>query len=317
MSRAIFRVVAAGPHVSIQDAGRPGFLRYGVPTSGPMDRMAFSAAQRAAGATPQDPAIEVSRGGLALDCAEGAITVAVAGGGFVVEVGSLRTGSWSVLAVRQGERLAIRPGPWGSWTYLAFAGRLAAPRWLGSASTHSPSGLGGGRLLPGMELVVDGTQAAVSAVRTLSCPVSARPRSRVAVVLGPQERFFAPEAVQTLLEARFALTDSYDRMGVRLRGPALEPEGALAIPSAPVLRGSVQVGGDGVASVLLADHQTTGGYPRLATIVDDDLDGFVQLRPHDTVRFHAVSPEEAVLRARQRRAARARYLVSVTATARG
>jgi allophanate hydrolase len=78
----------------------------------------------------------------------------------------------------------------------------------------------------------------------------------------------------------------------------LTPEGALSIPSEPILRGSVQVAGDGLATVMLADHGTTGGYPKIATVVSDDLDGFVQLRPNDAVRFKLISPPQAVALAR-------------------
>jgi len=87
---------------------------------------------------------------------------------------------------------------------------------------------------------------------------------------------------------------------VRLSGPPLTPLGALGIASAPVVRGSVQVSGDGVATVLLADHQTTGGYPRLATMLSDDTDGFAQLRPRDRVTFRLVTPEKAIALARFR-----------------
>jgi 5-oxoprolinase (ATP-hydrolysing) subunit C len=127
-------------------------------------------------------------------------------------------------------------------------------------------------------------------------------------VLGPQDRFFGADRIEVLLGATFRLTDAYDRMGVRLRGPSLAPEAALAIPSEAVLRGSIQVAGDGVAAVLLADHQTTGGYPKIATVVDSDLDGFVQLRPHAAVAFRALTPDRAVAARRARAQALARML---------
>jgi allophanate hydrolase len=121
----------------------------------------------------------------------------------------------------------------------------------------------------------------------------------VHAVAGPQDRFFSVETLNDFASLPFHLTDSYDRMGVRLRGPMLEPEAALSIPSEAILRGSVQVSGDGVATVLLADHQTTGGYPKIATILSDDLDAFAQLRPHDRVRFQMISAADAVTRARR------------------
>lgn len=308
MTGAILSVAAAGPQVTVQDGGRPGLMRYGVPASGPMDRLAFAAAQAAVGNPPGGPAIEISRGGLTLDCAAGALTVAVAGGGFVVEAGDRRLGSWAVFGLEAGERLAIRPGPWGSWAYLAVAGTLRTPRWLGSAATHGPSGLGGGAIAAGDTLRVGGAARRPERHGPVPCPVAARPRRLLRVVTGPQDRFFAPGTLDLFLDAAFALTDAGDRMGLRLAGPPLAPAGPLDMASEPVARGSVQVAGDGVATVLMADHQTTGGYPRIATVIDPDLDGLAQLRPRDRVAFRAVTPAAAVAVARRQAARRGAWL---------
>lgn len=310
MADALLRVVQAGPHVTVQDGGRRGMMRYGVPASGPMDRKALVIANTALGNAPGAAGIEVSPGGLVLDCVSGSVTLAAAGGGFILDVDGTRRGSWCVLGLRAGQRLVVRPGPWGCWMMLAFAGRIDRPGWLGSLATHGASGLGGGRLAAGDEIRVTGTQALPD--RPLPCPVTARPRPLLHAVAGPQDRFFGPAAMNALQHGGFRLTSAYDRMGVRLAGPGLLPEGALAIPSEPILRGSVQVAGDGVATVLLADHQTTGGYPKIATVIDDDLDGFVQCRPGQAIRFRLISPEVAVTIARQRSASFARYLGQLT-----
>lgn len=293
------RVAFAGPHVTLQDAGRFGLMRFGVPHSGPLDAKAFAIAHAALGNPPGGTAIEVSLGGLTLDCLEGAVTLAVVGGGFIVQKGAQRAGAWQILSLRAGERLVIRPGPWGSWTYLAFAGQIVAPLWLGSSATHGPSGLGGGPLVAGQELRIENAALRPQIEGAIPCPVWARPRGLVHAVLGPQERFFAAESQADLATATFRLTASYDRMGVRLKGPALRPEGALSIPSEPLLRGSVQVAGDGLATVMLADHGTTGGYPKIATVIAEDLDGFVQLRPGAALRFRLISAAEAVALARR------------------
>ena len=311
MSGTVLSVGFAGPHVSIQDGGRHGFMRFGVPASGPMDRASFAAANVALGNPAGHPAIEVSMGGLALQCVSGAVTFAIAGGGFVVEHGERRAGSWTVATLRAGERLAIRPGHWGSWTYLGFAGTLAASEWLGSASTHALSGLGGGRLATGQQLTVADAETRAGREGAIPCPVTARPSHELHVVPGPQDRFFATETMAAFLAGPYSLTDAYDRMGVRLQGPALPPHAPLDMPSEPIVRGSVQVAGDGVATVLLADHQTTGGYPKIATVIDTDLDAFVQLRPRDMVAFRAVTPARAVELARMRAASGARYLAAV------
>lgn len=298
MADARLTVRACGPLVSVQDAGRFGMLRFGVPASGPMDRLAHAAAHTALGNAPGAAAIEISLGGLELVCDAGEVSCCITGGEFRVAHAGTVTRSWCVRTLRAGDTLALRPGTWGSWAYLAFAGELDCPRWAGHAATHAASGLGGGLLAAGVTLVVH--HAAVRGEREgeLPLPELARPRAIARVVLGPQTGQFEADAVAALLREGFALTPAYDRMGVRLAGPALALRDALSIPSEAALRGSLQVAGDGVASLLLADHQTTGGYPKIATVLACDLDGVVQLRPHDALRFEAVQPAEAIALAR-------------------
>ena len=308
MAEARFIVRQVGAQVSVQDGGRRGQMRFGVPASGAMDRKALAIAQVAVGNDRDAAGIEVSVGGLVLDCVAGAVGVAVAGGGFAVDISNEHLGSWHVQTIRAGQSVALRAGPWGSWTYLAFAGDLVTQTWLGSAATHALSGLGGGMLVAGQEIIV--RQVRPVAPRDVICPVWARPRHRCHVVLGPQDDHFDAAAIAALTRQPFQLTDAYDRMGVRLRGPAL-PHDALNIPSEPILRGSVQVSGDGVATVLLADHQTTGGYPKIATLLADDVDGFAQLRPRDAVGFRAVTADQAVVLARFRARAFAAYLAGI------
>ncbi|MBD3763590.1 MAG: biotin-dependent carboxyltransferase family protein [Rhodobacterales bacterium] len=308
MTCARLQITRAGPHCTIQDGGRAGFLRWGIPASGPMDRKALAIANAALGNPPGAAGIEVGPGGLDLELAGAPLTLAVAGGGFLVQVDGSPRPAWAVLRLDPGQRLTIRPGPWGSWACVAVGGRILAPGWLGSLATHGPSGLGGGRLAAGSVVEVAGHDPAPGPDRAIPCPVWARPRRRLMAVAGPQDRFFAPEALAALAGQPFRLTAAWDRMGLRLSGPPLPPQGALGVPSEPVLRGSVQVSGDGVATVLLADHQTTGGYPKIATLLADDVDGLVQNRPGDAVTFALVPPQAAVQTARLRAAVLAAFL---------
>lgn len=308
MPDAILAVAQVGPIATIQDQGRPGSMRFGVPASGPMDRRSFAIANAALGNPTGAPAVEVSIGGLSLECLEGSVTVAVAGGGFRVEADGIATPSWTVRTLCKGAALSIKPGPWGSWTYVAFAGALDANRWLGSAATHQPSGRGGGRLSTGQRLVIREADLRSDRVGTIPFPVTARPRSFVRIVMGPQDRFFPEAVIGDLLSKTFVLTSAYDRMGVRLAGPSLRPDKPLDMPSEPIVRGSIQVAGDGVATVLLADHQTTGGYPKIATIIPDDVDAFAQLRSRDSVAFRSISPGDAVAVTRTRRVAEVGYV---------
>lgn len=307
MTTARFAVIHAGPQVTVQDAGRTGLLRFGVPASGPMDRTAYRIANLALGNKTGTSAIEVSRGGLSLLCTGGEISFGTAGGSFLVALNGRNLGAWGVATIQKGDTLTIQPARWGSWCYLAFSGQLRCKHWLGSASTHGPSGLGGGALTTGADLLVDDAETRANRAGQIAIPVSARPRAHVRVVLGPQDRFFRPEVIRAMLTQPFTLSDAYDRMGVRLSGPSLRPDAVLDMPSEPIQRGSIQVAGDGVATVLLADHQTTGGYPKIATILSDDLDGFAQLRSHDQVRFMAIDARTAIAATRTRRMAFDRF----------
>ena len=311
MGNAKFAVSFAGPLVTFQDAGRPGNMRYGVSASGPMDRLAFEAGNQALGNPPGSTAIEISLGGLMLQCTEGAVTVAITGGDFVVEHAGQKTGSWTILTIRKGERLAIRAGQAGSWAYLAFAGALNSEAWLGSQATHAASGFGGGAVQGGQTLVVSDAAIREDRAGEVAKPdiVSDGP---IRVVPGPQDQYFADGAMSRLLTEPFTVTDAYDRMGMRLKGPALNLERALSIPSEPIVRGSIQVSGDGVPTVLFADHQTTGGYPKIATVISCDTDRLSQLRAGQSFRFASISAEQAVKDVRGYAVQKAQYLSEIS-----
>ncbi len=309
--QAVFTIVHAGPLTTVQDAGRFGMLRYGVTESGPMDRTAFAIGQAALGNPPGMAAIETTIGGMSLRCEQGAVTLASTGGGFRVDVDGAQVGAWSVFSVRAGQTVSVKPGFWGSWTYLAFAGRLAARSWLGSAATHYMSDFGGGSLFEGRQIVVEDAELRPAREADLPLPAFGYPNRHVRVVLGPQERYFDAETLSLFLSRSYMLSSDYDRMGVRLKGPRLSVQ-ALDIPSEALSRGSVQVPGHGDPIVLLADHQPTGGYPKIATLLSVDQDGFAQLRSREHVSFRAVSAEQAVLAARSRRAALEGYLAALS-----
>ena len=297
MTSAKFRIIHAGPLVTFQDSGRPGHMRFGVCASGPMHQASYIAANLAAGHCTPSTAIEISMGGLVLECISGGVCVAIVGGEFQIECAGRKLNSGAVFTVEAGETLSIKPGKLGSWCYLSFSGTVCAPQWLGKTATHAASGFGGGILQTGQEIHVSDCKLVTARERTIK-PIEPRSNRYFRIVLGPQDQYSTEQAKDNLLNAEFSLTDAYDRMGVRLSGPELPLSNALSIPSEPIMRGSVQVSGDGIATVLLADHQTTGGYPKIATLISSDLDDFVQMRPRDRFRFMAVTPQSAVKIAR-------------------
>jgi biotin-dependent carboxylase-like uncharacterized protein len=307
MARCVLLVEQAGPLTTLQDTGRFGHLRHGVSWSGPVDRAAFAGAHAALG-NAGGTAVELSHGGITLRCAEGAAGFALAGGDFTARVDGAALGGWTTGVLRAGQRLQVRDGGASNWAVLAFAGDIDCPHWLGSTATLALAGLGGGRLAAGDRLVIE-AQAPGDA-RPLPLPPAAG--GPIRLVMGPQADFFPADAQAALLAQSFRIAPAFDRMGVVLAGPALLPT-ALTMLSAPLLRGAVQVNGAGTATVLLADHQTTAGYPRIATVIGADLDRVAQLRPGAELRFAAVTVEAAVAAARMAATAQTAWLAAVAA----
>jgi allophanate hydrolase len=242
-----------------------------------------------------------------LRCLDGDIGFALAGGDFGARVDAADLGRWTTGVMYPGSCLTIRDGRAGNWASLAFAGALAAPTWLGSAATLALAGLGGGRLVAGDILTVMAMPPAEPRA-IVEPPAETGP---IRIVLGPQEEYFAPAAMAALLAGRYFAGSAFDRMGMVLDGPALLPL-SVTMLSAPLLRGAIQVNGAGVPTILLADHQTTAGYPRIATVIDADVDRAAQLRPGLSLQFAAVTVQEANAIARRTAQARTAWLATVS-----
>ena len=243
MSEATLAVHFAGALVTLQDGGRIGHLRYGVAASGPMDRVAFAAANAVLGNAADKTAIEVSLGGLIVECKSGSVTLAIAGGDFMIEHAGAKSNGWMVLTLAEGERLSVRVGSAGSWAYIAFAGDVVANEWLGHTATHSTSGFGGGAIQTGQQIVVERADIREDREGPIERPDFVPDGMRMRVVMGPQDKWFRTEAIEAFKNSRYSLTNNYDRMGVRLDGEHLALDAALSIPSEPIVRGSVQVSG--------------------------------------------------------------------------
>ncbi|WP_066781810.1 biotin-dependent carboxyltransferase family protein [Sphingomonas sp. CCH5-D11] len=310
MSDARLRIEEAGPLTSIQDAGRPGWRRFGVPPSGPVDRRAFAAAVGASGG--YGSAIEFSLGGLTLVAEERAVSVAITGAASAT-VNGVEVGGWCVVTLQPGARCRIRESG-GNWGYCAPAGRLECSEWLGSSATHLIAGLGGGRIGEGDRLTVREAHRDVASV-DIPLPADGEPFTVARAVLGPQQRYFTPEVLCRLTSEPFAASARFDRMGMVLDGPPLPPE-RIDMPSEPAMRGALQIDGDGRMSLLTADHQTTGGYPRIAVVIDPDIDRLAQLPAGSAIRFQLVEPEEAIALTRAAAADIAAWLDRVKTAAR-
>lgn len=290
-------VNAAGPGVSVQDSGRHGYLRFGVTGAGPMDPLAHAVANRAVGNPLDAAALEISLGGLDLTGAGSPVDVALAGGNFTIRLNDQALPAATRLTLNPDDRLQVKAGPAGCWCYLAVAGSLDLPKALGSLATHTRSGLGGvtGRnLAAGDTLGVLNPRAGHEGTGRILAPFLERPGEVVRVLLGPQDDYFAADQIEAFLNGPWTLTARGDRMAAFLDGPRIGHARGYDIVSDGIAMGAVQVPGNGLPMVLMADRQPTGGYPKIANIIGPDLGRLAQIRAGTPFRFAAVSWDEAV-----------------------
>jgi len=295
-------VRACGPMTTLQDAGRFGFQRYGVSSSGAMDRLALGVANALVGNPPGTGGLEFMLMGGTLAVEGGTARIAVAGAPCRVAVDGTRAGFTASLTLREGQTLSLGTAERGVVFYLAVAGGLAVPPALGSLSLQPRAGIGGfdGRpLRAGDRLELALTEAPPGPELALD-PAPLDPEAVVRIVLGPQDDYFAPAGIGTLLSSPYAVSREADRMGYRLTGPAIAHSRGFNIVSDGIVGGSIQVPGSGEPIVTMADRQTTGGYPKIATVISADLRILAQRRTGESVRFQAVGIEDAQQAARER-----------------
>jgi biotin-dependent carboxylase-like uncharacterized protein len=296
------RISAAGGASTIQDLGRPGFQRYGVSEAGAMDPTALRIANLLVGNDEAEACIEFAVVGGVYETVGAPRRLAVAGD-FAVTVDGVGLSAYQSYDLREGSRLSIGRSASGVYGYLAVHGGFDIASVLGSRSTHVRSGIGGAVLQAGTTLPLRQAHTPSGAAQIL--PRASWPQydGPIRVVLGPQDDFFTPKGIADFLAGDYRVTLQSDRMGYRLEGPVVEHAGDFNIVSDGIALGSIQVPGTGLPIVLLADRQSTGGYPKIATVVSCDIRRLVQRRPQDVVRFAAVSPDEAEQIAKEDQAA--------------
>lgn len=281
----------AGPLTTIQDEGRFGSLGYGISASGPMDRAAYGAALPSGGGG--NGAIEFTLSGIEIEVL-GPCEVGFAGGDFAVTLND-RPLPWPGSAqLAPSDRMRITPGRWGNYGYLRFSGDILVPPVMGSISTSSRVGLGGleGRPLRAGDTLAVGPKKDLLPLRPEASDQSLAP---LRLIWGIHADHFPATTRQRFVSSRFAVSSRLDRMGVRLA----DEEGVfadtkvLSLVSDAMVPGDIQILGDGTPIVLMRDHQPTGGYPRIATVITADLDRFAQMRPGTPIEFAPVTVEHA------------------------
>lgn len=295
-------VKRAGPLVTLQDAGRFGHLRHGVSASGPMDRAGFARAGALADGAG-DCGIEFTEAGLCLEVNGGAVLAGLDGGHFRLTLNG-RPKAWPArLRLRPGDVIDISPGDSGNYGYLRFNREIDVKPVLGSRSTNAIANLGGfgGRALrAGDKLPLRPLQAGTGMAGLTERDEEAGP---VRFLWGLHADLFEETQRHRFVGSPFWISPRLDRMGTRLedRSGVFAGTPILSLVSDAVVPGDIQILGDGTPIVLMRDHQPTGGYPRIGTVIDADLDRLAQMRPGSEVTFRPVTLARAHALLRQGR----------------
>ena len=294
----MIEILSGGVLSTIQDQGRYGYRQYGVPISGAMDRYALRTANILVGNDENAAGIEVTFYGLKLRSSTDT-WIAITGGDLSPKIQDEPVPPWTSICLKKDQVLSFPRLRSGFRAYVAVRGGIDIPLLMNSRSTTVKAAFGGtgGALKSGDRLKIGENPRAMKMgegilpgryIPQYDTPIDLR------VVLGPQSDYFPPETEEVFLNSEYTITSQSDRQGYRLTGPALKHLSSYNLITEAVWPGAVQVPGDGLPIILLADAQTTGGYPKIASVISVDLDKLGQAKPSDKIRFKSVTLEAAV-----------------------
>jgi len=291
-------ISAIGPASSVQDGGRFGAQRYGLQPSGALDRLGLAAANALVGNSLFAPGVEIGPYGAAFTAREGAVRVGLSGAPRSADIAG-RGLAWDTSAtIADGETLKLAMTRGGSFSYLAIEGGIAGEPMFGSLAVNARAGLGSPYPRPlqaGDELQV--AAASGAAERRIDLPPAVT--GPIRLVMGPQDDEFGDDSLRLFLDSEWKISPTSDRMGYRLDGPVIRHLHGHNIVSDGTVNGSIQVPGNGQPIVLMSDRGTSGGYPKIATVITADFGRFAQLPAGTAFRFKAISMIEAQAEARQ------------------
>ena len=292
-------VITPGLMTSVQDRGRFGFQALGISVSGALDPDGFDLANALAGNEAGTGALEIRMLGPTLEVTAESVTVALAGTGAGIEVMSPEREMISAcrsVTFRKGQVFRIGAIGDSAVCYLAVHGGFDLPDVYGSQSTCMSAGFGGfhGRILEKGDCLPLRKAAAESvSQRILRRPPEPDSSPVIRVIAGPQDDYFSAAGIETFFRRGYTVSQAVNRMGMRLEGAAVAHEKGFNIASDGIVRGAIQVPGNGLPIILMADCQTTGGYPKIATVISTDMPKLGRMMPGADIRFEAVSVEEA------------------------
>jgi 5-oxoprolinase (ATP-hydrolysing) subunit C len=290
-------VSSIGPASSVQDGGRHGAQRYGLTPSGAMDQLALAAANCLVGNAPLAASIEIGPFGAAFTAHDGAVRIALAGASRSADIAGRGVTFDSSVMIADGQTLTLGFARGGSFSYLAIEGGIEGEPMFGSLAVNARAGLGSPYPRPLQAGDAFEVKAASSGPeRRIELPQPAK--GPIRVVLGPQDDEFAEDMKALFLDSEWKISATSDRMGYRLDGPVIRHLNGHNIVSDGTVDGSIQVPGNGAPIVLMRDRGTSGGYPKIATVISADFGRFAQTPAGTGFQFKALSMAEAQLEAK-------------------
>ena len=293
------KISAPGVHTTVQDFGRIGFQDMGVPVSGALDPESLRLANVLVGNSRTMAGLEILYQGPTMEVTVDSLHIALGGFGASIDVlGSepARIVPWQSAVLKRGQIFRISLDGTAASCYLAIAGGFDLDPCLGSLSTYTRAGLGGfqGRaLIAGDELPLVLSSASNGNDIKIPKPEEFSLRRSIRITWGMQSDCFTGESLNRFVTEPFLILPESDRMGYRIAGPKIEHQNGHDIVSDGIVTGAIQIPGTGNPIVLLADHQTTGGYPKIATVISTDLPPLGRRRPGQEIHFELIEVEEA------------------------
>lgn len=300
----MIEIITPGLLTTVQDFGRVGVMKNGFTQNGAMDRYSMTVANRLCGNCDSAPVLEMTVLGVTARFTQDTV-VCVSGADFGAKINDKPIKRNKAYKINNGDILSMGTAKSGMRAYLAVAGGIVGEYVFGSASTNLKFAFGGhfGKKLQSGDVLSIGTGAfPLGEIDKWEIPESEYSKdAQLRVVLGPQNEMFTDEDIRLFLSQEYEVTAQSDRMGIRLSGEPLKSKNGMDIISDGIVFGSVQVPNSGEPIILMADHQTTGGYAKIATVISVDLPRASQLSAGNTVRFKSITVEEAEQEAKKQK----------------
>ncbi len=291
------RVLKAGMLTTVQDLGRTGYQSQGFSVAGVMDVRSFKIANLLLDNPENEAVLEFTLIGPTLQFTSETI-IAITGGDFMPTLNGEPVPMYEAVYVNRGDILKFGSARTGSRGYIAFSSYLDVPVVMGSRCTNLKSGIGGfkGRKLKDEDYInfrIKRRYLPYFLSRKLKAEDFSAEQETLRVVLGPQDERFTKAGIETFLSEEYTVTSDFDRMGCRLEGAFIAAKEMGDMISDGIAYGSIQVPSHGKPIILLSDRQTTGGYPKIATVASVDIPKLVQRKTDHKIRFQSISVQEA------------------------